>query len=251
MATKNVTLLGVDYPAVPSILLPQTGGGQAEFSADVYTWLGANAETIKTLEPYIVHLDETDFPSWTPSTTSATIKARTAAYDSFEVDFRYYEYAVVWRCLADIAYSGSITGKIAQKKVGYISVSYLFKRPSTDAKVISGSYDGNAAVTIPRVMYRYQKASNADFIVFESSYGLYFGSPSVSFANTTANVTTAAINTPSLIARAYDSCMPAATFPLVDQENTVFDMRGEVLRMDRYNPTSFHSRSMIEMFRRF
>ena len=32
---KNVTLLGANYPDVPSVVLPQTGGGSAQFYDDV------------------------------------------------------------------------------------------------------------------------------------------------------------------------------------------------------------------------
>lgn len=31
---KNVTLLGANYPGVPSVVLPQTGGGTAQFYDD-------------------------------------------------------------------------------------------------------------------------------------------------------------------------------------------------------------------------
>ena len=250
MSLKNVTLWGQDFQNIPTISLPQTGGGWAQFFADGYDWLGANAEEIKALTPYQVKLSDTTFPTWTPTTTGTTIKSRTANYDSFAVDMSKYEYSIVWNCLVDIIYNaGTTTNKIAQLRTGYVFVQQLFRRPSNNANLVSGNYNSNGNCIIGRVLFRYKNASNVENVVFESAQGFYFGSPSVAFANATAMSTTANINTPSLIVRANDSYMPAAMFANVDQENTVFDMRGYVVRTEKDNFSSHQTRQLVEMFR--
>lgn len=46
MGTANVTLLGVDYNAVPSVLLPKQGGGQAQFDETTIASDAASASDI-------------------------------------------------------------------------------------------------------------------------------------------------------------------------------------------------------------
>ena len=250
MSLKNVTLWGQDFQNIPTISLPQTGGGWAQFYADGYDWLGANAEEIKALTPYQVKLSETTFSSWTPSTTATTVKARTNNYDSFSVDMTKYEYTVVWNCIADIAYNpGTTTNKIAMLRFGYVYVIQCFKRPSNDTNLISGKYDANVGIVVGRPVFRYKKANNTNAILFEAAHGLYPGAPSVTFASTTANVTTANINTPSIVVKANATYMPEDMFANIDQENTVFDCRGYVVRTEKDNFTSHQTRQLVEMFR--
>lgn len=46
MGTANVTLLGVNYSAVPSVLLPKQGGGQAQFDETTISTNAASASDI-------------------------------------------------------------------------------------------------------------------------------------------------------------------------------------------------------------
>ena len=248
LLSNNITIAG-DINLLPGCILEGKTLFGVAGTVQPYNWLGANAELIKTLTPYKVKLSDTAFPNWQPTTTATTIKTRTNNYDSFVVDMSQYEYSVVWDCVVNIRYNQSISGDIAQVKFGCVFVVPLFKRPTNNDNLIAKNYNGNVGgIMSVRYVYRYKKVNGTYGIAYESTQGLYFGQPNVTFVNTEADETTVKINTPTLYAKANESYAPSAVFAKIDQEKTEFVMKGYVYRTAKNDFNSALTKRLIDVF---
>ena len=78
---ENVTLLGVDYPDVPSVVLPKTGGGTAQFDDTTIASNAASASDITSGKKAYVNgnLVEGTMQPMTPTTTTTVTDFLTVA----------------------------------------------------------------------------------------------------------------------------------------------------------------------------
>ena len=112
----DIVIAGNTYGAVPSIIVPKSGGGEAEFFDMDGDWsfLGKGAEIVETdFYSHIDTLDNTGFNGWTPSTTATVIVPSVTATDSkfTATDMDEYTYYMVWECSIDLVYTETPTQK--------------------------------------------------------------------------------------------------------------------------------------------
>lgn len=232
---QNITLMGANYPDVPAVLLPKTGGGSALFwDRDIpYDFLGIEPEKVKDLydEQYVL-TDDTSYSTWTPSTTAAAIVAAQTLTPTYAADMATYEYYLRWIFDADIKYASGTTMKYATVREVEELWQVLAKRPSSYANIEADNFNGNNCSTYATVGLTryYDKNGNATY-TWSASYGFYIGATAATFSNSTSNTPNVTIKTPAINARCSTTYFSTARAANVDQANSKLALKGELWRV--------------------
>lgn len=231
----NIVIAGNTYNDVPSIIVPQSGGGNAEFydmSGDM-AWLGKGAECINE-NVYSIEetLDNTLFNGWTPSTTAKAIVATKTA-GTFSADLANYGYYLVWECGVDPEYTGDPTLKALTLKARTYIVQELCKRPSSLANIEAGSFNGNVCASLyaSNFLRYYGTTTGTATYTWSATYGFYFGATAATFASSTASSTTVTVKTPTLSSRCHTTYFSTTNANLVDQANSNWWIHGKLYRV--------------------
>jgi hypothetical protein len=231
----DIIINGSQFNEVPSIVVPQAVGGNAEFfdmSGDM-AWLGKNAECIND-NVYSIEdtLDNTLFNGWTPSTTAkAIVSAKTAA--TFAADLSKYDYYLIWECGVDPAYTGTPTQKALTILARTYIVQELCKRPSSWANIEAGNFNGNACTSLytSNFLRYYGTTTGTVTYTWAVSYGFYFGATAATFSSSTANNPTVTVKTPTLSTRCSTTYFSTGNAALVDQANSKWWIHGKLYRV--------------------
>lgn len=233
---KNVTLQGADYPNVPSIIVPKTGGGTAEFiDMDVdLGWMGPNAVHVGTIYSKDYTLADTGFNTWTPSTTATVIVATGAVSQTQVVDLEHYEYLVRWRCeFINALKSGATKKAQIEKQLGSHWQS-IHRRPygldNITSLTDSRNYCTNTYATSTLLVY--WNTSGTKTWTTTNSYGIYQTYQAATLSSNTSLTPTVTFNYPSISARCYSSYFSTTRAAEVDKANATVKIRGDLYRID-------------------
>ena len=226
----NISFLGNDYENVPFVALPQTGGGEGAFYE--YSFMGKVPELVNTIYTNEVALEDTDFATWTPSTSASTILASVTA-GTFSADFANYEYILKWETSTDVALQAGATTKAQLIWEGADQYQILCKRPNSLVNIQAQNFNGNTCFTYYTVPFmRYYKTDGTATYTHSISYGIYPVVTAATFSNATSNTPTVTVKTPSVSARCYKSYFTEARAAEVDQENTSIKIVGKLYRIE-------------------
>ena len=226
----QVTLLGASYSDVPAVTLPQTGGGNCTFYE--YDFMGKMPEFVNTIYTNEVALEDTDFATWTPSTSASTIVASVTA-GTFSANFANYEYILKWETSVDVALQAGATTKAQLIWEGADQYQILCKRPNSLVNIGAMNFNGNTCFTYYTVPFmRYYKTDGTSTYTHSISYGIYPVVTAATFSNATSNTPTVTVKTPSVSARCYKSYFTEARAAEVDQENTSIKIVGKLYRIE-------------------
>ena len=233
---KDITLLGVDYSDVPSVVLPKTGGGTAKFiDMDVdLGWMGPNPAHVGTIYSQTYTLDQTEFDTWTPSTTAKVIVATGAVSQTQVVDLEHYEYLVRWRCDFRNALNTGATKK-AQIDVQTASHwQHIHRRPYGLANIETMTDTRNYCTNMfgTSTLLVYWNTSGTKTWTTTNSYGIYQTYQAATF-NNNSTTPTVTFNYPSITARCYSSYFATARAAEVDKANATVKLRGDLYRFDK------------------
>ena len=92
---------------------------------DLYTWMGKNPELVQSYAKETIKLSDTDYASWTPSTTATAIIA-SSNLGTQVLDMANYEYIILWRFLSDFVYGSSATNVARTLKVAQAFAQMIF-----------------------------------------------------------------------------------------------------------------------------
>ena len=241
MAHPNIQLLGATYPTVPSVLLPVAGGGQAEFfdMADDMAWLGADATLVHEITPITIALKDTDFNTWTPSTTAATVVASQTLSGSTQkyvaTDLLLdggYDYLNVWNCKLPVVYTGSPTNKAKPLFSCCLLIQSMFRRYSLFTNLLDGNLNNNVTAQQTLATFeRYYNSSSSLAYTNAANYGFYFANVAPTISSTTAQSPTITLKTPTMSARCSTTYMSTENAALIDKDNTKLTYTCKVYRV--------------------
>ncbi|MDT3386992.1 MAG: hypothetical protein LIR46_04405 [Bacteroidota bacterium] len=230
----DVTVQGASYPDVPSVILPQTGGGNAKFYAmnDSMAWLGADAKLVETFTLSDVTLANTDFATWTPSTTAIDILAtRTAG--TFVADCENYDYYIISQTSIPVVVDDSAVKKALPILTAANQVQMIIRRPNNWAQITNESFVIQVCVTAYSscFMQYYGTTTGTASYTWGASYGLYSAvTPAVLSSNASATPTIT-VKTPKVTARCSTTYMSTANAALIDQDKTIISQKCLVYRV--------------------
>lgn len=223
----NISLLGADYPNVPSVILPQTGGGNAQFYSmnGNLDWLGKGVELVgENFYKKVDTLKNTSFNGWTPGTSAkvcvTSVTLSDAKFTATDID--QYAYYMVWECGVDPAYTGTPTQKALPQMARAFILQNLVKRASAWSYIQASDCNAtvNQAAYTGSFLRYYGTTTGTSTITWAASYGFYFGATAPTISSTTAVSPTITPKTPTLSARCSDTYMSTTNAGLVDQNNS-------------------------------
>lgn len=230
---SDIIIAGNTYSSVPKIIVPKSGGGNAEFfdMDGSLAWMGKDAELV--LSNFYKKKDtlyNTGFHGWSPSTTAktcvASVTLNDAKFTATNVD--QYAYYIIWHCGCDIAYTGSPTLKALPTFARAFIVQDLAKRPGTFVNIqgeICNATFNQAALTGSFLRY-YGTTTGSMTYTWAASYGIYFGATAPTISDTTAVSPTITPKTPTLSARVSTTYMSTTSANAIDQANSTWWILG-------------------------
>ena len=190
--------------------IPSGGGGQ-------YAMFGPNTEYLGRKVTDIVNLkDDTDFDSWTASTTYHTLKVAHSTNDMLlSIDGTNYVYAVVTTQYCSIKHLAGATLKATPIAHCCVCYSFCFPYPSLRSD-LEGAYTMNMALSGQVYGIRYYNSTGTDSFSANQAYGVYStGAPTISLNTAQIALKLGAIN-----CRCNTSYFATARKPEIDSENT-------------------------------
>jgi hypothetical protein len=205
--------------------------------------MGANATCVDAnLFDWSEKLEDTDYATWTPSTTAVTLTTDQAK--SIAVDMANYEYYFYSRFLCNVLYkSGEEENKA--KLICYYRERYdlFFRKPNDVAGYQAGTYTYNSKKDVLEscAMYEYYNITSLHAIG-ESGLtgGIYDAYPVNSFSHATSDNPTLTLNRPRAQAKVMSGVLSATNASAIDQAKTKPIIHSELWRVDA--GTSFHSK---------
>lgn len=232
----NITLFGTNYADVPSLVVPATGGGTADFYAhnDPLAWLGQNPKYLGQIYAADYTLAGTAFNTWTPSTTAKDIIA-TANGTAFTADLANYEYFLRWRTDFECVTNSGATLKAQLIKQIGSQWQTIHKRPYGLARFVTMTDYQNYCATIvsASVYVIYYNTNGTQTWTTSNSYGIYPTLTAAALSATTGDTITVTPACPKVSARCYSSYFATARASEVDKAASTIRIRGDLYRVDK------------------
>ena len=205
------------------------------YEADKFDWLGKNTEYIKELYSLNTTLDQTDFATWTPSTTAASIKASSTLTTTEVMDLDDYDYIMVWVSDCNVAYDNTWTASAATcLRETCLYTQSVFRRPASVATIEDENFNYNAVQQNSYQIYycKYYSSATAISMAYTTYSPCYIsGLTAATFSSTSSASPTVTIKTPVLSARCSSTYFSTANAKKVDQENSTVKMKGYLYRV--------------------
>lgn len=223
------------YDALESVTVDPIPDNYYDMSGPMY-WLGKNAECIDdSVYSVTEKLKNTDFNTWTPSTTASVIVAAVLP-KSIAVDLANYEYFLAWDCKCNMDYTGASPTLKAHFLFSraYI-VQQISKRPSTFANIQSGIFDGNICSSIHTANFLRYYGTTTGSITYSwsASYGIYFGASAATFSQATVDAPTMIVKTPTVSARCSTTYFSTGNAAKVNKDNSEYSIKGRLYRIEK------------------
>lgn len=247
MARPDITLWGATYPTVPAVDLPTSNNATTRFydRNGPLDFLGAEIEFMQEVYDTTTKLEDTDFATWTPSTTATTIKTTENLTYKPVLNLAQYEYALRWKFLFDPVYNGSQTNKARTVKTVMNLWQLISKRANSLANIGTKNHAGNVCATLTSAaILDYYNSSSTHTYTWSASYGVYCAATAATFSNSTSNTPTLTIKTPAVSARCSTTYLSTANAACIDQTDSTFRIIGELYR---YKPMGILLREYDEL----
>lgn len=233
----NITLMGTNYPNVPSVILPQTGGGTAQFyEYGDLSWMGQNAVQLNDT-PYSLSktLADTSYassfiPSETPTTAMDIYASQTIG--TFTAHPNDYDYILRWHWDIQVKLNDGATYVYLPER-NYGSFFYVIhKRPYGLANFASEtpSYNYCTALYTASQYYIYYGSSGAETWT-TTMYGIYASGVASTFSSTSSASPTVTIKTPKIQAKCNKSYFASARRGDI-ADTTTIKIKGDLFQVD-------------------
>jgi len=206
--------------AIKMELQQSSGGGES------WSWMGKNPTKVKTSLDEKKYLKDTDFATWTPTTTQTTLAAGTTL-DAYTADFDSYDYIVLHRFHTHFEYSTSVNPHVDNYyfEAAYNAIGYASNYSNMTADTIN-SVTGTATITGYGLDYKNSSGANS---YASQTYGVYVS------GLTTPGTSTTSITpkTSAVYARCGNSHFSTAAAEVVNQNTSYYEQAIEIWRVDR------------------
>lgn len=196
-------------------------------------WMGEEPEVVEmNFSQFSTTLDQTSYPTWTPSTTAKAVVA-TKTTKNFSADLANYEYIIEWLWDVRIAYLDGTTYKACPESQFGTIYQVVHRRSYGVTSFANDVVDRNYCTAIYSASNYiiYWKSDGSKTWTTSPSYGLYGASNAATLGSNTALSTTFNPKTPTINVRCSTSYFDTARVSEVDQEHTTLKYTGNVYRV--------------------
>ena len=209
------------------------GGFMSAVDAIPWVFQGDKCKKIAAYDTQTILLKNTTFPTWTPSTTAATIKSSTNA-GTFVADMANHDYMLRWRCRFDAAYKTGATLKAQCCQEMAEIWQAIFRRPNSLDNIAANNFNGTVCITLYTTPLNvYWNTNGAKTYTYSISYGIYPAATAATFSSATADSPTVTVKRPSWSARCSNTYFATARAPELDTDNSTIKIYGEAFETER------------------
>lgn len=202
-------------------------------SSGPYSWTGSNdAQYVDKIYDWIGTLDDTTYPSWTPSTTAKTILATTSGVASFTIPDRTKEsYYLVARWGMNFEYNSGTTMTYAPVRFVCFSLQAYYQYPSNYSQYLSGEYTAYSNTTLLNGYYLVYYNSSGTLTGATNAYGPAYVTSAPSWTTAiSGNSVTVTLNRLALFARCNTSYFTTDRAADIDTANSTIRCRYDILK---------------------
>lgn len=233
---QDITIAGASFVGVPAIDVPKTGGGTSRFYDRTIPldWMGIEPEFVQTIYDKQHVLADTEYATWTPSTTALVIVASETLSQTYAANMNDYAYLIRWQFEADVKHLSDQTMKAIPIREIQQIIQTICDRPSSMPNIESEIFNGNVCTTTLTLPWmRYYNTSGALTYTWSASYGFYSAAVAATFSSNTSRTPSITFKTPSISARCSSTYFATARGAYVDQDNTKLRLIGDLFRVKK------------------
>lgn len=219
----------------------------AKPASDTYSYLGKNPVKIADYPAQTVALEDTDFATWTPSTTYTTIYASSNAGTAV-LDLANYNYIILW--FFDIEYKYDVAESSGSKALRTCQCMQqsIYKNPNGLTALSAQNFNGNYCTPLFTAGLIDYYTSSARKLAYTNGVAAYLYAVSATFSSSTSNTPTLTVKTPSIRFVCNNSYLTAANCAKIDKANTKFTLRGELWRVDKDSTMQGMYRNIVGLY---
>ena len=220
----------------------------ASVNVNVPSGVSGGLVHVGSLSDYSVALKDTDYNSWTPSTTAKAIYA-TGTLGTFEAtNIESNDYFIRQRMYLDVIYNeGTSNGKGLFKKVCCENWYAVTRRPSSNANFNNGLRNTGVADSITN-LWTSQYYNGGWIQIYSSSYGFYPANTAPTFSSATAASPTITVKRAVWNARCHATYFATSYANKVDKTNSIIKFKTDIYRRDGGYDRSTLYTSLIDMW---
>ena len=242
-ATPSDVAQGKTFHDAAGILQTGTASGGG---GDSWSWMGKNPTKIATPLNNKVYLKNTNFATWTPSTTATTMVASTTLSDC-TIDAKNYDYVILHSFHTHFDYDTGTTGKamITDQFASFHVFIFTYHSNYSDMRNDNTGNIGtlSAGSSTPNGAF-YKNSSGAD-AYSRQSYGVYLGTPQ----NAAVALTYARVKTFPISMRCSSSYFSTANCALVNKDTSYYEYKIELWRIDHQtSPNGAMNKAIRDMW---
>ena len=190
-------------------------------------------EYITSFTKQTIKLSDTDFASWTPSTTAKAIIAAANVGTFIAEDIMDFDYWTRTRVLFDGVYpDGTSTGKGMLKKCVAENWYVITRRPSSNTYLNNGNRNSNIAEAVTN-QYATQYYNSGWVAAYGASYGIYTANAAPTLSSTSSESPTVTFKNPIINARCSTTYFSTGFAGKLDQDKSTITLVFDVYRSNR------------------
>lgn len=197
-------------------------------------FLGVNAKDLGEVYSASYELEDTDFDTWTPSSTASVIVASNTLANTVPIDLEHYDYILDWK----FKYIGAWVEGATLKAMPIIEAENMYqaisKRPSSVANIEDEVFNNNFCATqYTAPILKYYDANGAVKMTYSATYGFYIGAVAATFSGSTTDTPNLTIKTPTISARCSNTYFSTARAAEVDKTVKSLWLSGRLYRVNK------------------
>lgn len=198
-----------------------------------HDWMGRNCTLVDdSLYTATVYLKNTNFPTWTASTTATVIKD-SVDDKVVQVDLGNYEYILEWLwCVDDAQLAGATMKAMPDRSYGAF-YQVVHRRPYGQANFASETSSYNYCTALyTSAAYNIYYNSSGNISWTTSMYGVYCVNTAATLSSTSSLTPSLTTKSPNITARCHSSYFATDRKAEIDADNTIIKMKGNLYRVD-------------------
>jgi hypothetical protein len=219
-AISSDVALGKTFHDAAGIL--QTG------TAPNWTWMGRNPTLVATCANEKVFLKDTNFATWTPSTTTASVITASADCSTYSVDITKYDFVIFTKGHTHLEYNSGATGKAQISDQYYTTYFFAYTYwtlSSWNDPTVKGT-PTNGKSSVHNVTF-YKNTSGTNSLNTTSAIGIYPSPPTATFGPTSIKPVRPAMN-----AKCSSSIFSTANAQKVNKNTSYYELKVELWLVD-------------------
>ena len=239
----DIVLAGATYPDVPSVILPKSGGGTAQFydMSKNCSWMGLNAEKISDpLYSTTFKLSDTNYLTVEHTTSAKSILATTNR-TTFVPDLSKYEYMIEWLWYTTMVYNDDQVYKACVERTYGAGYQLIMRRPYGLQNFVDQNWAYNYCTTdYSSCMYTIYWNTSGTKTWSTSGYAPYLSSiTAATLSSTSSNTPTVTVKRPVFSIKCHDSYFTVDNSNNVDTDKSTIKLIANLYRVDK-NTSNLH-----------